>query len=334
MRKRLNIYILVICICSTFFPATHQVHASNISESKLIEKLQSEVDQLQVEMAKKEDIEKLLEQEGTTLTKEELTQRVIDSQKTRIGILEGNINSILALLGAILALITLLGGILAYFLKKNIISKVDLIEERYEDMKLIKSDVQKESANLQDLSSQFAVQLREVQNLHISLNQAQLLFEQNRKEIGELKHYVSFVELLASRTEIIRAFNSRVRESQEIITELNTWLSGTLPNYKYAQIKANKIFGENVTRMDSDEGIEEKLKYTISNMQECENQFEQWSGYPLSYIDYVDVDEMEDPLQDIVNNWSSIYENVIKLHEIIAAQISQNPHQYKPRIQE
>ncbi|CAM3362157.1 hypothetical protein PATA110615_31695 [Paenibacillus taichungensis] len=46
MRKRLNIYILVICICSTFFPATHQVHATNISESKLIEKLQSEVDRL------------------------------------------------------------------------------------------------------------------------------------------------------------------------------------------------------------------------------------------------------------------------------------------------
>lgn len=239
----------------------------------------------------------------------------------------------MSLLAVIVAGLTLFGGIFVWISKKTFSSKVEEVELRLNEMKQLHDETLTKIETVRELNSNLNVATREVQDLHISLNKNRSAFENEVERINQLWNYARFVELKATRPEIIRIFENNVKESIKLISELECWLKGTLPSYRNALVMVTKVFGENVIKYDPDETILEKLSYFTETLKENEDDFWKEAAISLESEDYEDKDpdNFEDPLSEALLEWQSIYMRIEKVHGIIAAQIKMNPDKFIPK---
>lgn len=330
MNKSLKLKTLAFCIIIGIFSAGLNADAAT-SDFVTNDQLQSSLEKLKVDMATKEELQTMVQQPGNTLTKEEITQQLIDTQKTRIAILEGNINALLSLLAVIVAVLTLFGGIFVYVSKKTFSSKVEEVEIRINEMKRLHIEALTKIDTVRELNSNLNVAIREAQDLHISLNKSKSAFDNEAEEINQLWNYVRFIELKASRPEIVRKFDNKVSQSNRLISELENWLEGTLPNYRFALIKVSEVFGKNVIKDEAVETILDKLSYYKESLKKNENDFWKQAAVSLEWEDYEEKGNFIDPLDDSFIDWESTYEDINKVHGIIAAQIKMNPDKFIPK---
>ncbi|WP_373233163.1 hypothetical protein [Cohnella sp.] len=333
MNKTLKLKILAFCILFNILHAGLYANAATEPNYVTNDQLQSSLEKVKMDMATKEELQAMVQQQGHTLTKEEITQQLIDTQKSRIAMLEGNINALLSLLAVIVAVLTLFGGIFVWVSRRAFSSKLEEVEKRLDEMKQLKNEAITKMETVRELSSNLNVAIREAQDLQISLNKSKTAFDEETERIDQLGKYVNFLELKASRSEIIRTFENDVNQSIRLISDLEYWLEGTLPNYGYALVKVTEVFGENVTKEGSDETIQEKLSYNTKSLKEIEDSFWKQAARRLEWEDYADkdTDEFIDPLNDSFEEWKSTYKDIKKVHGIIGAQISMKPHQFKPK---
>lgn len=136
-----------------------------------------------------------------------------------------------------------------------------------------------------------------------------------------------------SRSEILRTFENRLNQSTRLISQLEDWLEGTLPNYKQALGKVTEILGKNVTKEGADETIQEKLSYSLDYLKENESHFWEQAEKNLKWADFEDMDTEDyiDPLSAKFEEWEESYKKIEKVHGIIWAQITMNPDKFKPK---
>ncbi|MGD6831856.1 hypothetical protein ACQCT5_06810 [Sutcliffiella halmapala] len=333
MKKTLNLKILVFCILFGIIPAGLNVKAATEPNFVTNDQLQSSLEKLKMDMVTKDELQVMVQQQGNTLTKEEIIQQLIDTQKSRIAMLEGNISALLSLLAVIVAVLTLFGGIFVWVSRRAFSSKVEEVEKRLDEMKQLKNEAITKMETVRELSSNLNVAIREVQDLQISLNKSKSAFDEETERINLLGKYVEFLELKVSRSEIFRTFENDVNQSTRLISELEYWLEGTLPNYGHALVKVTEVLGKNVTKEGPDETIQEKLCYYTKSLKEIESSFRKQAVIPLEWVDYVDKDteDFTDPLNDTFKEWENSYKYIKKVHGIIGAQISMNPNKFKPK---
>ncbi|MEK4159440.1 MULTISPECIES: hypothetical protein [Paenibacillus] len=332
MNKTFRLKVLAFCILISIFSAGLNVNAATESNFVTSDQLQNSLEKLKMDMVTKEDLQTMVQQPGDTLTKEEITQQLIDTQKTRIAILEGNINALLSLIAVIVAGLTLFGGMFVWISKRTFSSKVEEVETKLIEMKQLNNEALTKVETVRELNSNLNMAIREAQDLHVELYNSKRAFDEATEEIDLLRNYVVFLELKASRSEIFRKFENKVNQYNSLIYELENWLVGTLPNYGDALKKVTKIFGENVIKDGSDETILEKLSYYKESLKENEDDFWKQAAVTLEWIDYEEKDNFIDPLNDSFLDWESTYEDIEKVHSIIATQIKMNPDKFIPKI--
>ncbi|OBY77991.1 hypothetical protein BBG47_18790 [Paenibacillus sp. KS1] len=329
----MKLKILAFCILLGFLSVGQNATAATEANLVTNVQLQSSLEKLKMDLATKEELQVLVQEQGYTLTKEEITQQLIDTQKSRIAILEGNINALLSLLAVIIAVLTLFCGIFVWVSRRAFSSKVEEVEKRHDEMKQLKNEAITKMETVRELSSYLNVSIREAQDLQISLNKSKSAFYEEIERINQLGQYVNFLELKVTRSEIIRTFVNEVNQSIKLISDLDYWLEGTLPNYGHALIKVTEVFGENVIKEGSDETIQEKLSYCLKSLKEIEDSFWKHAEISLEWEEYADkdTDDFIDPLNDTFEEWESTYKDITKVHGIISAQISMNPDKFKAR---
>ncbi|MDC0764191.1 hypothetical protein POF51_26070 [Brevibacillus sp. AG] len=333
MRTTLKLKIMILCIVVYIFPACMNANAATEPTFITDDQLQRSLEKLKMDLATKEELQTLVQQQGRTLTKEEITQQLIDTQKTRIAMLEGNINALLSLLAVIVAVLTLFGGIFVYVSRIAFSSKVEEVEKRLDEMKQLKNEAITKMETVKELSSNLNVVIREVQDLQISLNKSEIAFEKGTERMNQLGKYVGFVELTVSRLEILRTFENHVNESKRLHSELESWLADTLLDYDVALENVTEILGANVIDNGPDETIQDKLSYTSNSLKEMENAFWEQAKRPLNWVNYADLtlDDFTDPLADILEEWESYFEDLKKVHWIIKAQLAINTAKFKQK---
>lgn len=327
MRKLLKITFLAICVCLSILSVGINVNAAASSQNVPSEELQRELNEL------KQDIITLRQQQGTPLTQEQLSQQLISAQQTRIGVLEGNITSLLGLIGAIIAILAFAGTVFSFYIRRLFIAKVDEVEQQYRHIVILKNDVLKESDKVSDLKKELNSAVREVKEVQYNLDKSKLAFDQKSERIDDLDKLVNFVDLKCSRIEMINTFKETLKTADAQIAELNYWLEGTLPHLQLAQDKATQIFGANVTRMADDEKIEEKLSHYVKELKSFEKRFWEETEIPLKLEDFEDSEPggMKDPLNDPLFQWNGYYTPITKMYNVIDAQIQMNPTRFIPK---
>ncbi|OXT15841.1 hypothetical protein B9K06_18840 [Bacillus sp. OG2] len=333
MKKKLKLRILIFFVLFITFPMGNNINAAVEPKFVTNEELQSSLDKLQLEMATKDELQAIVQQQGGNLTKEEITQQLIDNQKSRISILEGNISSLLSLLAVIVAGLTLFGGIFVWVSRSAFSSKVEEVEKKLDEMIQLKNETITMMEKVRELNINLNSAVREAQDLQINLNKSRSAFEKETERISQLGNYTEFLELKITRTELIRTFDFNVNQSKSLISELENWLEGTLPNYDYALSKITEVLGQNVTKTGPDETIQEKLSYYTKSLREEESFFRKQAELPLQWEDYMDMDREDfiDPLANPYGEWANYYNYIKKVHGIIGAQISMNSDKFKPK---
>ncbi|MDH6373750.1 hypothetical protein M2444_005593 [Paenibacillus sp. PastF-3] len=328
MNKTFRLKVLAFCILISIFSVGLNVNAATESDFVTNDQLQNSLEKLKMDMATKEELQTMGQLPGDTLTKEEITQQLIDTQKSRIAILEGNINALLSLLAVIVAGLTLFGGIFVWISKKTFSSKVEEVELRLNQMKQLHNESITKIETVRELNSNLNVAIREAQDLHITLSKSKRAFDEEAEGIKQLRNYVGFLELKASRPEIIRIFENNVNQSNKFIFELVYWLEGTVPLARSVLLKATSVLGENLTK--ADEKIQDKLSFYEKSLKENEDKFWEHAANPLNWEDYeeIDIDDFEDPLNGILNDWEEYNKVIKKLHDIIKAEIKMNHKKY------
>ncbi|MGX4670572.1 hypothetical protein JNUCC74_15520 [Cerasibacillus sp. JNUCC 74] len=334
MKKKLKTNIMGIFIIFGIISGGINVYATTNSNHITNEQLQIELENPHKEIVSKNEIQEMIQNQEENPRLEEITQQLIDTQKSRIAILEGNISALLTLLGVIVAVLTLFGGIFVWVSRNAFSSKVEEVEKQVREMKKLKDETTTKIEAVRELSSNLNVAIREAQDLHISLNKSQSTFNDETKRINELARYISFLELKVSRYDILYRFEIGVSQSEKLISDLKYWLEGTLPNYNYALMKVTEALGSNVTKAGNEETILDKLNYYINSLMEEESSIRENAAISLEWIDYVDlkIDDYDDPLEADFIDWEHSFNYIQKVHQIISAQISMNPDQFKPKL--
>ncbi|MEK4715825.1 hypothetical protein [Sporosarcina sp. FSL K6-5500] len=334
MKKNFKFSILVFCIIFSITAGGISVNAITEPIPVNNEQLQRELEKLKEVMVSKNELQEMVRKQENYLTKEEITQQLIETQKSRIAILEGNITALLTLLAVIVAILTLFGGIFVWISRSAFSSKVEEVEKHLSEMKQLKDETTTKIEVVRELSNNLNVAIRETQDLHASLNKSERAFNDETKRINQLGMYISFLELKVSRFGSLYKLEIGVRHSRKIISELEYWLEGTLPNYDYALIKVTEVLGSGLTKKGIDETIQDKLSYYKKSLMEEEISIRKEAAIPLEWLDYVDlkIDEYEDPLEDDFGEWEVSYNCIQKMHSIINAQITMNPNKFKPKI--
>lgn len=81
MNKTFRLKVLAFCILISIFSAGLNVNAATESNFVTSDQLQNSLEKLKMDMVTKEDLQTMVQQPGDTLTKEEITQQLIDTQK-------------------------------------------------------------------------------------------------------------------------------------------------------------------------------------------------------------------------------------------------------------
>lgn len=333
MIRSLKCTTLVLCVLFWFLPVSFTAIAAPDPNFVTNEQLQRSIENLKIDIATKDELEEIINQQEQPLTEAEITQQLINNQRSRISILEGNISALLSLLGIIVAILTLFGGIFVWFSRRTFSFKVEEVEKRHEEIKQLKDEVSTKLEISKELNSNLNAGLRELQDLKLNLTKSERSFVNETERIEQLRRYILYLELKVSRSENLAKFEKRIVHSKKIISDIDYWLEGTLPNPGYALLKVNEVLGENVTKDGTHETIEEKLSYYKDSLNEDESDFWEEASIPLEWRDYEDLDteEFTDPLNDSIEDWEYTYSKIKKVHGILRAQISQNPDQFKPK---
>lgn len=96
---------------------------------------------IQEEIKKEEIVNK-----DEVLNKDEVYKMLLDSKSEKIGLMQGNISSILAVFGLIIAVLAVVATVFGIRLNKN-------FSERYDEIKKIKDEIDTEKGNLDALKS-------------------------------------------------------------------------------------------------------------------------------------------------------------------------------------
>lgn len=330
MKITLKLLLLSFCILIFTFPSGTSATAQEpnfVTE----EQFQNSIEAIQSNMVTKEDLSEFATGPGQLLTREEITQVLIDMQKKRIELLEGNFNALLQLLGLIIGVLTLFAGIFVWFSRRAFSSKVEEVEKHLAEMKQLKNETIVKMEAVRELNSNLNVALREVHDLQINFNKSKISFDDGTERIKQLAKYVSYLELVASRPEFIRNFEREVTNINGLISEIEYWLRGELPNYQHALIRIHSALGHYAKH--ENETIQDKLDYYKDCLQEIENDFWNNSVESFEWTDYEDKDpdDFIDPLHEFWIEWISYYNRIKEMHGIIEAQISMNEGRFKPK---
>lgn len=181
MKKKLKTNIMGIFIIFGIISGGINVYATTNSNHITNEQLQIELENPHKEIVSKNEIQEMIQNQEENPRLEEITQQLIDTQKSRIAILEGNISALLTLLGVIVAVLTLFGGIFVWVSRNAFSSKVEEVEKQVREMKKLKDETTTKIEAVRELSSNLNVAIREAQDLHISLNKSQSTFNDETK---------------------------------------------------------------------------------------------------------------------------------------------------------
>jgi uncharacterized membrane protein len=254
----------------------------------------------------KDELDKLLEEfeEKNGPTKQEMQQLLIEIQKDKIGLLQGNISSILALIGVIIAVITLLAGAFGVWLN-------DRFTKRYQEITTMKGEIEEKKKQIDNVKSE--VIQKEIEIMDIVENLKMLISEQE-KSLQNLKDklemnkdivdYLKYVELLVEREKVIREFKELKEKVKDAITNILDYKSKGLILPEHLSDPTELDYLLNCLEKEEENFIEESNK-------EIDYQ------YFLTYILDDNDNEVENSLKNIYSDYEGYYNSLKRILELV-----------------
>lgn len=274
------------------------------------------------ENVSKNDVERILEKfEEQGLTREELSQQILEMKEDKIKLLEGNITWILGIAALLLVLFGTVFTIISFVWKSGIkrefdtkISDIQTIGTQVEkDRKKVENDAFKIEENRQELK-----QLkRDFEENIILLKESKNKFEEKVNELNEMQIFYDFIEYKISEIEAVTTYNLLRMESIRICNRIRLYIEGELEivNEQHVLIRFYKKVKPYVTA--DNETIADIFHYYEERLQNHEDDISKKILKELDFKKYIILTdggetEVESDLIASIEEWKG-YLNVIRL---------------------
>ncbi|WP_145950120.1 hypothetical protein [Paenibacillus sp. Y412MC10] len=252
-------------------------------------------------------------------TKQELLQEVINTQKSRIGVLEGNINSLLALLGVLVGIFTLAGALFGFYVRNMVLTQIEKMNELTKKVSLDKNEIEKVHLNSVDIENSLKRSDYRMDKLLIELEDKIELYKQSSVEIEEIKNKLIQHNHLFNRNEELIKFILAQPQNKEIIKKLSLYCEEIWINDKELQDEFIKEFGL-VTESGS---VTEAITYYISNIRDVEEDIRIESRFKIELEDIDNDGDLHDDVISRIEDWKYLNTILFKMNGLI-----ENYHQH------
>ncbi|MEC0259725.1 hypothetical protein [Paenibacillus lautus] len=320
MRKKFIYVFLVINLL--FFPSSAFGNSNNNVDMSTvtISEVQNLIDQKLDQTVKKSEVDDILS-DRNVLTDKEVMQQLIDLQSDRIGLLQGNISSILNIIATLVAILAFLGFCYGYWLKKQLAEKLEDAERIQDEIKIDKEEIIRSMNEATALKKDLRNSINEVDELNRELSKQKLLYEETIENVERLRKYIVFQDVKIKRLTVLGQFFHLREDAAQVLKKLDTpdhkiWY--TEPNLQY---KIQKVTGSK-----PDEHILETIEYYIKHLEAEEANVWKAAKYELEFDDFEDedYDENFDDFLSFFEDWESYYDDLKRILEMVEAYIAMN----------
>lgn len=155
----------------------------------------------------------------SVLTKEEMYKLVIESQKDKIGLLQGNISNVIGLFSVIFAIIAISATVIGYFVRKGFVEKYDKIVKISDEMGKIHDDMKVKYQEFVNIEKKLNDEKEEVRQQVEKINEVKIRLEYIEDNLEFLENKNIAVALLTKFTEMKKQIASQIEVVESVARE-------------------------------------------------------------------------------------------------------------------
>ncbi|MEC3543912.1 hypothetical protein P9135_28995, partial [Bacillus thuringiensis] len=268
---------------------------------------------IQEEIKKEEIVNK-----DEVLNKDEVYKMLLDSKSEKIGLMQGNISSILAVFGLIIAVLAVVATVFGIRLNKN-------FSERYDEIKKIKDEIDTEKGNLDALKSSMLKTNEELNSAKKELEQKDQKLASYIEKTDGILVYLDYLDIQDSRALSQMKFIYLNPKADLLLSKIEDIL-------KKAYVE--KYINEEESSQDEKKEIEDErsrkeetwnnFEYLKSGLKSEATNMYKFLNSNLKYDDVVDIldDGKErvnygEDVEACFEEWYGYYEDLLQLHSTL-----------------
>ncbi|WHY86061.1 hypothetical protein QNH39_26395 [Neobacillus novalis] len=281
MKYFITILLTVVMACSFF---TFSTFAEQNNSSVTIEKVN--------ELIKKNSKE--------NLTNAELNDIITQLKNDRIGLLEGNISSLLGLMAVLFAAVAVIAILIGWYLRRRFDDQLNKVESIKDEIKNEKDEIKRITSESDDLASQIRQTkafLKEKENDILGIKQ---LFKVKMEDIDQIRPYMQYLEYMIQNHKVILDYIVERNQLEKLMSKLEGFKQTPYINHSRVILKVGQELG---VFIDPNETIEDKINYLFKSANESEKDLiEEIKKFNLKFVDFYDSlvsDGVSEPHSDI-----------------------------------
>ncbi|MGE7810511.1 hypothetical protein [Lysinibacillus capsici] len=326
------VFLVAFFIAAVFNSYDAQAETNSNVETIEVDEMESTKDTEERYMGK-EEVEKLLK-ENSQEYELKLMEYKLEAQSEKNGVLQGNIGTILSLLGIIIAVIVaILGIVWKWFesrIKINISSSLQDIQNMKTTIEGITTEIRSRHTEINESYKKIKDLEEDVQKSNVNYKNFNLEKIELDNSINGIKQYAKYLEARCQEVEWASKFFAQQEMRNHVIKELKNLLETklTTESEQTAIIKFKRKHGNNFT--DDDSKLSNIYDYYVKRVKEeegiCLKEIKVLGDF--DYIDYLQYIEeggdYESEIERKYNDWDGYMSDLEDMLEIVKAVIAMN----------
>lgn len=279
---------------------------------------QSETAQPTEEVEKTETVPNQAQADNNTVSEKDLYETLLKAKDEKISFLQGNISSILAIIGIILALLAILVAIFGFWLRSE-------FGDKHQRVKEIRDELENKLSKVTDLESELRTTRRELEDMRHILRKKEEEFSQKFNWIDSTSNFLAYLEVKDQRLLSSLKILYLKPKAEEVIKHMHEVLELDFSSYETQETVlarvAAQLAGKPENIKSEKERMQGQLEEIKNNLVQEEKDIRDKLQTNLQFKDVLEVDDAgketfdyEDELKHICDSWEHEYKRLTKLH--------------------
>jgi hypothetical protein len=306
--KLLLILMLLLILVPTFAAAADtNVPPRDNKSTFAVEDIQKLIDQKLNGTIQQKDLDKLLA-EKNLLPEKQLRDEIINMQKDKIALLQGNISNLISFFSTIFGVLAVIAVALGFLLNRIFNTKVEAIERIHHQVKSEKEDITREMKEATQLHKVLNENREYLVDMGNKLAKSKDNYLESLEEIRYLRKKILLQDHKYNRLVEFNNFLILKERAQVYIRELMDPKNTNLLSDENLLMEVNK-FAENVVTTKN-ETIMDKLEYFISKLNEKEKNVLDSQHLELSIADLDSDGDLHDDAISSIGDWKGFFDDI------------------------
>lgn len=220
------------------------------------------------------------------LSNAELINQLLEMKDDRIGLLEGNISSLLGLLAVVFAVIAVIAIFIGWYLSKRFDDQLKAVENIKEDVRNEKDEIKTISRENENLLIQIRKTHQLLSETEHELSNTKQLFKVKTEDMDRLRVYMQYLEYLNTNHKVVLDYFIERDKFNKVMEELEGYKQSEFIHHSRVVLKVKEELG---IYNDNKETVEDKINYLYSVVLEEENQLKaEIKKFKPEYEDFYD----------------------------------------------